>query len=195
MIMASLDSARQHYPGCLERRAHRSPPRHRDAELVREGGDTRQTIVARWERGWAAWRTSVYALAADVDYCSGKGPRCLPREIVPRALDDPVRIPARELPRISTSIRASRQPQCIPSDTVARCRDEDQRKRPEHQRRYRCDRGHQYCDRIRAYPHQRTGALGRRSTRPRCAAPPAPGGRAGKDRSAATRPAPPSGTG
>ena len=30
------------------------PTRHRDAEFVREPGDTRETIVAKWERGWGA---------------------------------------------------------------------------------------------------------------------------------------------
>ena len=30
------------------------PTRHRDSEFVRDPGDTRETIVAKWERGWGA---------------------------------------------------------------------------------------------------------------------------------------------
>jgi hypothetical protein len=30
------------------------PTRDRDAEFVREAGDTRETIAAKWERGWSA---------------------------------------------------------------------------------------------------------------------------------------------
>lgn len=34
------------------------PTRNRDAEFEREPGDTRETITARWERGWGAlWET------------------------------------------------------------------------------------------------------------------------------------------
>lgn len=34
------------------------PTRNRDAEFVREPGDTRETIAERWERGWSAlWKT------------------------------------------------------------------------------------------------------------------------------------------
>jgi len=41
------------------------PTRHRDAEFEREAGDTRETIAARWERGWGALWATLDSLSAD----------------------------------------------------------------------------------------------------------------------------------
>ncbi|MBX6364595.1 MAG: DUF1572 family protein [Gemmatimonadetes bacterium] len=38
------------------------PTRDRDAEFVREPGDTRASILARWDRGWAALETALASL-------------------------------------------------------------------------------------------------------------------------------------
>ena len=40
------------------------PTRERDAEFVREAGDTRETIAARWERGWNALWGALDSLSA-----------------------------------------------------------------------------------------------------------------------------------
>ncbi len=40
------------------------PTRDRDAEFVREAGDTRETIAARWERGWSALWGALDSLSA-----------------------------------------------------------------------------------------------------------------------------------
>ena len=41
------------------------PTRNRDAEFVLEPGDTRETILARWERGWTALFGTLDALTPD----------------------------------------------------------------------------------------------------------------------------------
>jgi hypothetical protein len=41
------------------------PTRDRDAEFVREAGDTREAIAARWERGWSALWNALDSLSAD----------------------------------------------------------------------------------------------------------------------------------
>jgi hypothetical protein len=41
------------------------PTRNRDAEFVREPGDTRETILAKWERGWSALFGTLDALKPD----------------------------------------------------------------------------------------------------------------------------------
>jgi hypothetical protein len=41
------------------------PTRHRDAEFVREPGDTRDAIVAKWERGWDTLFGTLDALRTD----------------------------------------------------------------------------------------------------------------------------------
>ncbi|HEU4585060.1 MAG TPA: DUF1572 family protein [Gemmatimonadaceae bacterium] len=41
-----------------------NPTRDRDAEFVREAGDTREAIMAKWERGWGALRGALDSLGA-----------------------------------------------------------------------------------------------------------------------------------
>lgn len=41
------------------------PTRDRDAEFVREAGDTRETITVRWERGWSALWGTLDSLSAN----------------------------------------------------------------------------------------------------------------------------------
>jgi hypothetical protein len=40
------------------------PARDRDGEFVREAGDTRETIAAKWERGWSALWGALDSLGA-----------------------------------------------------------------------------------------------------------------------------------